>query len=167
MSAITFDICVQLQGDELPSRHFKTVKSASRARRICRNLWRLPAGTVHYTIDCVDGSTVWDTRKDGLLPGTVTEKAVKKPANAAAERSARAAAEKPTLSEKTALVLVKLRAEVEDQHEPNWGVVYLDNARPAGMSARSFAGHLGALEKAGLYWSYEDDSFGRVWIGED
>jgi hypothetical protein len=32
-----------------------------------------------------------------------------------------------------------------------WASVYLDNARPVGMSARAFAGHLSALKRAGLY----------------
>jgi hypothetical protein len=43
-----------------------------------------------------------------------------------------------------------------------WGTVYLDNAIPAGMNRHSFAGYLSALERAGLYKSYEDDCFGEV-----
>ena len=40
--------------------------------------------------------------------------------------------------------------------------VYIDNARPKGMSRHAFAGVLGALEKAGYYVPEGDDCFGDV-----
>lgn len=70
------------------------------------------------------------------------------------------------LSAKAAQVLAALRSSTEGSSEEIKGVVfksvYLDNARPAGMSARSFAGYLSALEEAGLYKSQGDDCFGMV-----
>lgn len=43
-----------------------------------------------------------------------------------------------------------------------WGMVYLDNARPNGMTAHSFAGYLSALDRAGLYKTASDNDFGSV-----
>lgn len=68
------------------------------------------------------------------------------------------------LSPKTTEVLAALRSNVEGCDDNGFRDVYLDNARPAGMSAHAFAGHLSALEKAGLYRPYGDDCFGRVKI---
>lgn len=71
-----------------------------------------------------------------------------------------------TLSQRSALVLANLRAHVEGcsvlNDDGNWGVVYVDNARPEDMSARSFAGHLSALKAAGFYRADGDDCFGVV-----
>jgi hypothetical protein len=55
-------------------------------------------------------------------------------------------------------------AESRDIHEDGtvWGSVYLDNARPAGMSPRSFAGILGRLQKAELYRRQDDRFFGFI-----
>lgn len=68
------------------------------------------------------------------------------------------------MSPKTKLVLDNLRANHEGSTllDGTFAQVYLDNARPAGMSARSFAGHLAALEKLGFYKSQGDDCFGDV-----
>lgn len=41
-------------------------------------------------------------------------------------------------------------------------LVYLDNAKPADMSATAFAGHLGALEKAGQYKVEDGYAWGLV-----
>jgi len=45
-----------------------------------------------------------------------------------------------------------------------WAQIYLDNAIPTGMSRRSFAGYLRALQRAGLYKTQGDDCFGMVRI---
>jgi hypothetical protein len=73
------------------------------------------------------------------------------------------------LSSKALEVLASLRAHVEGSYVEGgstrpgkWGSVYLDNARPKGMSARSFAGYLSALEREGLYRSQGDKCFGDV-----
>jgi hypothetical protein len=68
------------------------------------------------------------------------------------------------MTPKTAEVLAALRAHVENDNGNGFGQVYLDNACPRGMSARSFAGHLSALERVGLYKSQGDDCFGDVKI---
>lgn len=60
-------------------------------------------------------------------------------------------------------VLEALRAEIEsDGFSEGFGMVYLDNARPAGMSARAFAGHLSQLTQRGLYKDAGDGVFGEV-----
>lgn len=55
-------------------------------------------------------------------------------------------------------ILAALRKEVESVRG-DFGAVYLDNARPADMTAHQFAGHLSALEAAGLYRPYTDREF--------
>ena len=75
------------------------------------------------------------------------------------------------LSPKALEILKALSAHTEgdvreDVSGNKWQYVYLDNARPDGMSAHSFAGYLSALEAAGLYISYGDDCFGQVRIQE-
>jgi hypothetical protein len=51
-------------------------------------------------------------------------------------------------------ILEALRSNVESSDaNDEWGCVYLDNARPVGMSGHAFAGHLSALERAELYRS--------------
>lgn len=71
-----------------------------------------------------------------------------------------------SMTSKTAAVLTALRARKEstslDAQGREWGCVYLDNARPDGMSARSFAGHLSALTVLGFYKGCGDDCFGDV-----
>jgi hypothetical protein len=71
------------------------------------------------------------------------------------------------MSPKTAEVLALLRKynEGESSRTPDGAVfatIYLDNARPEGMSAPAFAGHLSALKALGLYKGYGDDAFGEV-----
>jgi hypothetical protein len=69
------------------------------------------------------------------------------------------------LSNQAAEILANLRKSVESTEtraDGEWGSVYLDNARPDGVSNRSFAGYLSALENAGLYESQGDDFFGLV-----
>jgi hypothetical protein len=69
-----------------------------------------------------------------------------------------------TLSPKAAEILARLRAERKgiSTTGERWSLVYLDNARPAGMSAYIFAGYLSVLEAAGLYHPYGDNRFGNV-----
>lgn len=70
------------------------------------------------------------------------------------------------LSIEATIILVRLRECSESaftrRDGAQWAQVYLDNARPEGMSARSFAGYLSALERAGMYKSQGDDCFGDV-----
>lgn len=70
------------------------------------------------------------------------------------------------LSIEATIILIRLREcgerEFTGHDGTQWSQVYLDNARPEGMSARSFAGYLSALERAGLYKSQGDDCFGDV-----
>ena len=71
------------------------------------------------------------------------------------------------MTPKMALVLQALRDNIEGgtttlSDGRVYHSVYLDNARPAGMSPRAFAGHLSALEKIGAYRSIGDDCFGDV-----
>ena len=58
-------------------------------------------------------------------------------------------------------VLASLREHVESS-DGEWREVYLDNARPSGMAPRSFAGHLSALERAGLYRPIDNFAWGLV-----
>lgn len=44
----------------------------------------------------------------------------------------------------------------------DWGVVYLDNARLATISAHAFAGYLSALADVDLYMPSGDPAFGLV-----
>jgi hypothetical protein len=70
------------------------------------------------------------------------------------------------MTPKTHTVLTNLRSSAESIETRNdhsrWGSVYLDNAIPAGMSRRAFAGHLSALQTKGLYQPQGDDCFGYV-----
>lgn len=48
-----------------------------------------------------------------------------------------------------------------------WGIVYLDNAQLATVSAHQFAGYLSALKKEGLYLPYSGDPcFGLVKLSD-
>lgn len=69
-----------------------------------------------------------------------------------------------SLTEKEAAILAALRAHVEAFEDTTelWGSVYIDNAKPENMPARSFAGVLSALERKGLYRPQGDDAFGYV-----
>jgi hypothetical protein len=58
-------------------------------------------------------------------------------------------------------VLASLRKNAEEV-DGIWGIVYLDNARVAGVSPHAFAGYLGALEKQGLYRPVDGYAWGEV-----
>lgn len=68
-----------------------------------------------------------------------------------------------TLSPKATEVLAALRTRAE-YAEGDWLVVYLDNAsgRVPGLTPRAWAGHLSALEKAGLYRPIDNCAWGKV-----
>jgi len=63
-------------------------------------------------------------------------------------------------------VLEGLRANVENYSTTadgsRWGCVYLDNARPSGMSVASFRSCLAQLSKEGLYKVVDGYAFGDV-----
>lgn len=59
-------------------------------------------------------------------------------------------------------VLEALRANVEYSDDDVWGTVYLDNARPSGMSEKSFRSYLAALSKDGLYKVIDGYAWGAV-----
>lgn len=67
------------------------------------------------------------------------------------------------------IVLNALRAAKEaidvDADGTRWGMVYLDNARPDGMSRHQFAGYLSVLKAEGLYVPTYDPAFGQVKMG--
>jgi hypothetical protein len=63
----------------------------------------------------------------------------------------------------TDTVLRSLRANVEGR-DGDHGDVYLDNARPYGMSERMFRGCLSNLIKSGLYEPVDGFVWGRVRI---
>ncbi len=66
------------------------------------------------------------------------------------------------LSENARNLLNALRKNIDNElSDIRWGEVYLDNATVEGMNARSKAGYLSALEKAG-YYQAEDTYFGLV-----
>ena len=63
-------------------------------------------------------------------------------------------------------VLENLRANIESESTTadghRWGCVYLDNARPKGMSANQFRAILAQLSKEGLYKVIDGYAFGDV-----
>lgn len=67
---------------------------------------------------------------------------------------------------KTDEVLAALRQHIESGDHPGWGMVYLDNARPAGMSERSFRSCLSELSKRGLYKVVDGYAWGEVKLEE-
>lgn len=70
------------------------------------------------------------------------------------------------ISDSAAIVLGALRRSAEqpvtDADGARWGSVYLDNAKPAGMSTQAFHGYLSALQTAGLYKPQDGWAFGDV-----
>jgi hypothetical protein len=64
---MTYDILYSLRGDRYIERHLKTVKTEAAARKIVRNIAKLPPGVIHYAITCDDGRTIHDSSRDGLL----------------------------------------------------------------------------------------------------
>ena len=53
-----------------------------------------------------------------------------------------------------------------DYEVDGWAYIYLDNARPADMSAHQFAAILSSLTQKGLYEPVGDNFFGLVFLGE-
>ena len=69
------------------------------------------------------------------------------------------------MTNEAANVLASLRQNSEYTEPFNgveWGMVYLDNARPKGMSEKSFRSHLAALSKQGLYRVEDGFAWGLV-----
>lgn len=66
-----------------------------------------------------------------------------------------------SLTPKTTEVLAALRHAAEGPLEAGWRDVYLDNAAHT-LSRAQFAGHLSALEAAGLYKVVDGFAWGRV-----
>jgi hypothetical protein len=70
------------------------------------------------------------------------------------------------MSPNTTIALAALRAEKEaistDANGVEWGMVYLDNAKPDGWTRHQFAGHLSDLKAQGLYRPTSDPAFGEV-----
>lgn len=67
------------------------------------------------------------------------------------------------LTPKTTEVLTALRHAAEGSLDRGARDVYLDNASASlGMTANQFAGHLSALEAAGLYKVVDGFAWGRV-----
>ena len=63
-------------------------------------------------------------------------------------------------------LLASLRSYAETEFTESdgsvWHSVYLDNVRPKELTNRQFAGYLAALEKAGVYKTYDGEFFGLV-----
>ena len=64
---------------------------------------------------------------------------------------------------KTEQVLSALRQNTESTDD-GWGMVYLDNARPEGMSEKTFRSCLAQLSKQDLYRVADGYAFGEVKI---
>lgn len=68
-----------------------------------------------------------------------------------------------TLTPGAARVLDALRAHIEhNERGEEWGTVYLDNAKPADMSVKSFRSFLASLSQAGLYRVVDGYAWGSV-----
>ncbi len=65
------------------------------------------------------------------------------------------------MTQPTMIVLQSLRDNVEHR-DGAWGEVYIDNARPDGMSETAFRSHLAALSRRGLYEPMDGYAWGRV-----
>src|ERR1700730_14217364 len=59
-------------------------------------------------------------------------------------------------------VLQELRKAAEGQQDEDWSDVYLDNARPSGMSERAFRSCLAALSRQGVYRVIDGYAWGKV-----
>jgi hypothetical protein len=66
---------------------------------------------------------------------------------------------------KTETVLRSLRANVE-YDDGEYGMVYLDNARPSGMTDKSFRACLSNLSFAGLYKVEDGYAWGKVKLAD-
>ena len=58
-------------------------------------------------------------------------------------------------------ILKALRRHAENVRD-DWGMVYLDNARPNDVSPRQFAAYLSILEQRGLYRVVDNYAWGQV-----
>ena len=70
-----------------------------------------------------------------------------------------------TPATKTVLEALRTSHEGSESHDADdqvWADVYLDNAKPAGMSGHSWAGHLAALKAEGFYKQLDGIAFGEV-----
>jgi hypothetical protein len=72
-----------------------------------------------------------------------------------------------TLTKNEELVLRALRTEAESDDGNGYWTVYLDNARPAGMSVHGFAATLGSLKNKGLYREVDGYAWGQVKMQEE
>jgi hypothetical protein len=59
-------------------------------------------------------------------------------------------------------VLDLLRINIDNRTGDGWATVYLDNARPAGMSVHQFRAALAQLAKEGFYKPIDRECFGSV-----
>jgi hypothetical protein len=70
------------------------------------------------------------------------------------------------LCDNSKAVLANLRARRdalrERREDGEWALVYLADAVPLNMPRAEFAGHLSALEGAGVFQPYGDEVFGLV-----
>ena len=67
-----------------------------------------------------------------------------------------------SIGPQTTQVLQALRKNSESDNGDGWGTVYLDNARPSGMSVTSFRSYLVKLSQHGLYRPQDGYAFGSV-----
>jgi hypothetical protein len=71
------------------------------------------------------------------------------------------------MTPKTQIILDLLRRSGETRETRQdgsvWVAVYLDNAKPDGISGRAFAGHLSVLENLGFY-QQEQGYTGFGWV---
>jgi len=72
------------------------------------------------------------------------------------------------LSYEALMIYTNLSDNVEnltfDKNGSKWGIVYLDNARPKGVSDKIFRSYLSVLSKQGLYRISDGKNFGEVLI---
>ena len=70
------------------------------------------------------------------------------------------------LTENEKIVYESMIEEYDDDYEADdgsvWGLVYIDNCLPAGMSAKSYTGTLAGLSKKGLYRPIDNYAWGEV-----
>lgn len=62
----------------------------------------------------------------------------------------------------TTAVLESLRKKSESDEGDGWKMVYLDNAIPTGMPAKTFRSYLAKLSQHGLYEVVDGFAWGRV-----
>lgn len=67
-----------------------------------------------------------------------------------------------TIGPESTKVLTALREASESDDGEGWRMVYLDNARPAGMSVNSFRSYLAKLSQHGLYRVVDGYAWGSV-----